>query len=161
MKTSELTGRALDYAVALAKGGTGLWYDTVATWWIELDGEQRALAKGWAQSFTPSTDWSARPRIANGTPEVVVVAESQNPPSGNANLSPVGERFIVVKVNGYPEPFLGQFQILGNKLPGPGNSFFLKIITHAEIPQHLEEGKVFAVTHRIYISGAKAFLAGS
>lgn len=58
MKTSELTGPALDWAVAKAEGGTDLWYDTVATWWIKIDGKDRALSKGWAQSFTPSTSWS-------------------------------------------------------------------------------------------------------
>lgn len=58
IKTSELEGIALDYAVAKAEGATNLWYDTVATYWVTLDGKDRALSKGWAQSFTPSTDWS-------------------------------------------------------------------------------------------------------
>jgi hypothetical protein len=105
--------------------------------------------------------WSTGTRIAHRTPKVVLFAESQYLPGGDADLSPIGEGFIIVKVNGYPEPLLRQFQILGNKLPSPGNSFLLKIITDAEITQHLEEGKVFAITHRIYISGAKALLAGS
>ena len=58
MKTSELTGAALDYAVAKCEGGTNFHYDTVATYWITIAGKDRALAKGWAQSFTPSTDWA-------------------------------------------------------------------------------------------------------
>ena len=58
MKTSELTSAALDWAVAKCEGGTDFWYDTIATYWIKLDGKDRALSKGWAQSFTPSTDWS-------------------------------------------------------------------------------------------------------
>jgi len=58
MKTSELTGAALDWAVAKCEGGVGLWYDAVATWWTTINGKDRALSKGWAQSFTPSTDWS-------------------------------------------------------------------------------------------------------
>ena len=58
MKTSELTGAALDWAVAKCEGGTDFWYDTIATYWIKLDGKDRALSKGWAQSFTPSTDWA-------------------------------------------------------------------------------------------------------
>jgi len=57
MKTSELTGAALDWAVAKCEGGTGLWYDSVATYWITIDGKDRALSKGWAQSYQPSTDW--------------------------------------------------------------------------------------------------------
>jgi len=105
--------------------------------------------------------WSAGTRITNGTPEIILFAESQYLLSGDSNLLPIGEGFIIVKVNSYPELLLRQFQILGNKLPGPENSFFFKIITDTEITQHLEEGKVFAITNRIYISGAKALLAGS
>jgi hypothetical protein len=105
--------------------------------------------------------WSTWTRITDGTPEIILVAESQYLLNGNANLSPVSEGFIIVAVNGYPEPLLGQLQISGNKLPGPRNSLFFEIITNAEIAQHLEEGKVFAITHRIYISGAKTFLTGS
>jgi hypothetical protein len=58
MKTSELTGLALNWAVATCEGGTGLWFDTVATYWVKLDGKDRALSKGWAQSYTPSTNWA-------------------------------------------------------------------------------------------------------
>lgn len=58
MKTSELTGLALDWAVATCEGGTGLWHDTVATYWVKLDGKDRALSKGWAQSYLPSSDWA-------------------------------------------------------------------------------------------------------
>jgi hypothetical protein len=105
--------------------------------------------------------WSAGTRIANRPPEIIIFAESQYLPSGDADLSPIGEGFIIVKVNGYPEPFLRQFQILGNKVPSPRDSFFFKIITDTEITQHLKEGKVFAITYRIYVSGAKALLTGS
>ena len=60
IKTSELIGRSLDYAVAIALGGTDLGFDTVATWWIIIDGKDRALSRGWsaAQNFSPSTDWN-------------------------------------------------------------------------------------------------------
>ena len=58
MKTSELTGAALDWAVAKCEGGKGLWHDTIATHWIKIEGKDRALSKGWSQSFTPSTDWA-------------------------------------------------------------------------------------------------------
>jgi hypothetical protein len=60
MKTSELTGAALDWAVAKCEGATNLWHDTVATWWVAIDGEPRALSSGWSprQSWHPSTDWS-------------------------------------------------------------------------------------------------------
>lgn len=50
-------GAALEWAVAKCEGGEGLWYDTVFTHWIKINGKDCALSKGWAQSFTPSTDW--------------------------------------------------------------------------------------------------------
>jgi len=58
IKTEELTGAALDWAVAKCEGTTDFRFDTVATYWVTLDGKDRALSKGWAQSFNPSTDWS-------------------------------------------------------------------------------------------------------
>ena len=58
MKTSELTGAALDWAVAKCEGATDFWFDTVATYWVKLDGKDRALRYGWAQSYLPSTDWA-------------------------------------------------------------------------------------------------------
>lgn len=58
MKVSELTGKALDYAVALCEGGINFRFDTVATYWITINGKDWALSPSWAQSFTPSTDWS-------------------------------------------------------------------------------------------------------
>ena len=58
MKTNELTGHALDWAVAKCEGATEFWFDTIATYWVTLHGRDRALSKGWAQSFTPSTNWA-------------------------------------------------------------------------------------------------------
>ncbi|MDD2744793.1 MAG: DUF2591 family protein [Rhodocyclaceae bacterium] len=58
VKTSELSGIQLDYAVAICLGGIDFHYDTVATYWITIDGKDRALSKSWAQAFAPSTDWS-------------------------------------------------------------------------------------------------------
>ena len=58
IKTSELTRTTLDWAVAKCEGGDCLWYDTIATHWMTLNGKDIALSKGWAQSFTPSTNWA-------------------------------------------------------------------------------------------------------
>ena len=58
MKTNELTGAALDWAVAKCEGATDFWFDTVATHWVKLNGDDRALRYGWAQSYLPSTDWA-------------------------------------------------------------------------------------------------------
>jgi hypothetical protein len=60
MKTSELTGQALDWAVAKCEGDvTELMYDGI-TWGFKLDGKIKVLAKGWAISmmWNPSTDWA-------------------------------------------------------------------------------------------------------
>jgi hypothetical protein len=58
IKTAGLIDTALDCAVAKAEGGTHFWSDGVATHWIKLRGEDRALSGGWAQSYLPSTIWS-------------------------------------------------------------------------------------------------------
>ena len=60
MKTSELTGAALDWAVAKCEGEvTELAYDGI-TWGFKLDGKLKVLAKGWAASMSwhPSTNWA-------------------------------------------------------------------------------------------------------
>lgn len=58
MKTCDLTYAQLDWAVAKCEGATDFWFDTVATHWVKLNGEDRALRYGWAQSYLPSTDWA-------------------------------------------------------------------------------------------------------
>ena len=58
IKTNKLTGTALDWAVAKCEGATDFWFDTVATHWVKLHGQDRALRYGWAQSYLPSTNWS-------------------------------------------------------------------------------------------------------
>jgi hypothetical protein len=58
IKVGEASGVVLDYLVAISLGGEGFYYDTLATWWINVNGKDRALSKGWAQSFNPSTDWN-------------------------------------------------------------------------------------------------------
>lgn len=59
IKTSELTGAALDWAVAKCEGGTDFVFDGI-TWGFTLGGQQKVLAKGWApsMSFCPSTNWA-------------------------------------------------------------------------------------------------------
>ncbi len=56
MLTSTLPILALNYAVALSEGGTDFRYDTVGTFWITIDGKDRALSTGWAQSYMPTID---------------------------------------------------------------------------------------------------------
>jgi len=134
-------------------------------------GEASAGTIGLAFSFTASKLFtevvmnlaarSTRTRIANGTPEVIFITESQYLADWHAKSPPIRKCLFIVKVNGYPKPLFGQSQVSGDKFPGPGNGFSLKIITDTEIPKHFEECEVLAIAHRIYVSGAKAFLTGS
>lgn len=59
MKTSELTGRSLDWAVAMCEGAvTELVFDGI-THGFKIDGTLKVLSKGWASmSWHPSSDWS-------------------------------------------------------------------------------------------------------
>ena len=59
VKTSELIGPALDWAVAMCEGGTELFFDGI-TWGFTLDGKTKVLSKGWAPSmcWCPSSDWA-------------------------------------------------------------------------------------------------------
>jgi hypothetical protein len=59
MKTSELQGAALDWAVALAEGATDLYHDTIFSWFFTLNGASRTLNPGWpTMAYNPSTDWA-------------------------------------------------------------------------------------------------------
>lgn len=91
MKTSDLIDLPLDYAVAVAEGGTGLWNDTCGTWWINIGLEDRALKKGWAQAYLPSTDWSqGGPIIEREAIEVGPAAGHR--PNGTAWCAHLGNR---------------------------------------------------------------------
>jgi len=59
IKTSELTGKPLDYAIAVCEGGTGFIYDGI-TMCFEINDKTRVLATGWTVSmnYGPSIDWT-------------------------------------------------------------------------------------------------------
>jgi len=59
IKTSELTGKPLDYAIAVCEGGTGFIYDGF-TMCFEINDKTRVLATGWTASmnYGPSIDWT-------------------------------------------------------------------------------------------------------
>lgn len=90
IKTNELTGAALDWAVAKCEGAADFRFDTVATYWVTLDGKDRALRSGWAQSYLPSTDW------AQGGPiiEREDIAMSAKPDGLWAAYAPKGTRLV-------------------------------------------------------------------
>jgi hypothetical protein len=83
VQTSELSGIQLDYAVAICLGGIDFHYDTVATYWITIDGKDRALSKSWAQAFAPSTDWSHGGPIIEGE-RILIQPEIGKEGCGNA-----------------------------------------------------------------------------
>lgn len=65
-KAAELTGKALDWAVAQAEGATNLRFDTIGTWWFtDSKGSHRALSSRWsrAQNWHPSTNWEQAGQI--------------------------------------------------------------------------------------------------
>jgi hypothetical protein len=79
IEISEATILQLNWLVAKCEGATNLRYDTVNTWWVDLNGEPKALSSGWSQrqNWHPSTNW------AQGGP----IIERENIgmlPSGNA-----------------------------------------------------------------------------
>lgn len=58
VKTAELTGIALDYAVALASGATAFQSDDIR-WFFTLHGDTYVLSSGWgSMSYHPSTNWA-------------------------------------------------------------------------------------------------------
>ena len=58
VKITELTGIALDYAVALASGATALQSDDIR-WFFTLHGDTYVLSSGWgSMSYYPSTNWA-------------------------------------------------------------------------------------------------------
>lgn len=60
VKVAEASDMVLDYMVAVALGGTEPWFDTVNTYWIKIDGKDRALSTKWSdqQNFAPTTLWA-------------------------------------------------------------------------------------------------------
>ena len=65
IKTSELTGGALDWVVLKCESGTEPKHDTIASWWAKIDGKDRTTAHGWSQAFNPSTNWAHGGPIIN------------------------------------------------------------------------------------------------
>ena len=59
IKTSEATGVALAYLVAVAEGHTDFAFDGI-TWGCKLNGKLKVFAHGWALSmvFRPDAEWA-------------------------------------------------------------------------------------------------------
>lgn len=119
MKTSELTGRSLDYAVAVCEGGEGFWYDTVATYWVKIHGKDRALSNGWAQSYTPSTDWSEAGPIIERERLCITATQSAHWDARTAEYPPryhSGPNPLVAAMRAYVASKLGDEVTVPNEL---------------------------------------------
>ena len=58
-KTANMSEKALDWAVAVALGAKNFRFDTVAAYWMTLEGKDVALSAGWGvMAFCPSTQWA-------------------------------------------------------------------------------------------------------
>lgn len=121
MKTIELTELQLNTAVALALGATDLRYsDTVATWWVTLDGRDRAMSSGWSmgQSFSPSTDWAdGGPIIQQERITIFVGWETEQPLASIWTVDENGEGRAAFKCRG-PTPLIAAMRCLVLSLLG-------------------------------------------
>jgi hypothetical protein len=85
-KTSELTGAALDWAVAKCEGEVTEFGSDGITFGFKLNGKLKVFARGWAPSMSwcPSTDWAQSGPIIDRERITVVCAE------GDYNRSKAG-----------------------------------------------------------------------
>ena len=96
-------------------------------------------------------------------PEVVRLAEAEDPLGGDADLLiPNGKGFLVVFIDGGVEPVRLQAHHLGQKFPTPGNGLVLEIVAKGEVAQHLKVSAVAGgLTDVLNVAGADALLAGA
>ena len=95
-------------------------------------------------------------------PEVVFLAETDNPLRGNADFfCPDIKCFVIILINGDPQTVDRQFQHLGDKFPRPGGRFMFKVIAEREVTQHLKIGAMACgLTDMFDILGTDTFLTG-
>jgi hypothetical protein len=98
--------------------------------------------------------------VTRRAPEVVLLAHPDYFIGRYTYLSPDEMRFVIVKVNRYPELFCGQAQPFGDKFPTPFNGVLFEVVTNAEVAQHLEKREMLAVADRVHVGRPEAFLAG-
>ena len=98
-------------------------------------------------------------------PEVVLLAEAEDPLLGDADLLvPDVEGLVVVQIDGGIQPVGLQAHPLGagQKFPAPGNGLMLEIVAEGEVAQHLKVGAVAGgFAHVVDIAGADALLTGA
>ena len=96
-------------------------------------------------------------------PEIVFFSEPEDFFFRNTDLFvPDVKGFVVILVYRRIQSLRIQSDRLGQELPAPGKSFFFKIITKGEIPQHFEEGTVTGrLSNVLDVARTDTFLAGS
>ena len=94
-------------------------------------------------------------------PEVVLFAEADDMILSYADfVAPDRICFVILLVNGRPEPVLRNFENLRQIFPSPGQSLLLEIIAKGEVSEHFEECAVTGcVSDVFYIVCADTFLA--
>ena len=95
-------------------------------------------------------------------PEVVLLVETENPLRRDAYLFiPDIKGLVVLQIHGRIQAVRIQSHHLGQKLPGPGDGLFLKIIPEGKVAQHLKEGAVAGCfSHVLNITCPDTFLTG-
>ena len=109
-------------------------------------------------------DFGAGAAGPSGTdlPKIIFFAQVDYPLRGDAHtLPPYVVGFIILLVDANPELFRRQAEQFSDKLPGPFNGFFLKIIAKREVAKHFEKsGMPAGIADPLNIGSAHAFLAG-
>lgn len=96
VKTSNLNGLALNYAVALCEGGEGFVFDGI-TWGFVLNGKIRVLSKGWARSmsYCPGEEWGIAGPIIERE-KIEVTAWGHNAWRARSNWNAIYETWVHV-----------------------------------------------------------------
>ena len=96
-------------------------------------------------------------------PEVVLLAETEDPVGGDAHLLvPDVEGLVIVFIDRGIQPVLVQAHHLGQELPAPVDGFPLEVVAKAEVAQHLKIGAVTGgFADVLNVAGTDALLAGA
>ena len=96
-------------------------------------------------------------------PEIVLLAEPEDPVSGDANfLVPDFKSLIVIFINAGEQAVFIQANHLGQKLPAPGNGFPLEVVAEGKVAKHLKiRAMAGGFTDVLNITGTNTLLAGA
>src|ERR687889_545896 len=107
---------------------------------------------------------SARAALAGRSPPVLALGQAEDLVFGYPHIHPESLRLeilggvLVTLEDRDPEPFLGDAEVFGEELPGPGDRLLLEVVAEGEVPEHLEEREVALVAHLLDVLGTEALL---